>query len=136
MLHQRLAWRTGLATGTWAIIVGSGGAAVVDTAAAAARPRPGLGTLCNVVLIGAVVDLVLATVAPPHSLPARAAVMVAAVGLNGVATGLYIGAGLGPGPRDGLMTGARGPRSFAARGAHRDRGDRAAGRLAAWRHGR
>ena len=44
------------------------------------------------------------------ALPVRAAVMVSGVALNGVATGLYIGAGLGPGPRDGLMTG------YAARG--------------------
>jgi uncharacterized membrane protein YczE len=74
------------------------------------RQRPGFGTLCNVVLIGTVIDMVLAAVAPPRSLPVRAAVMVSAVALNGVATGMYIGAGLGPGPRDGLMTG------FAARG--------------------
>jgi len=52
-----------------------------------------------------VVDVLLATVAPVHGLPARVGVMLAAVVLNGVATGLYIGAGLGPGPRDGLMTG-------------------------------
>src|SRR5215470_8128821 len=59
---------------------------------------------------GAVIDLVLAVVSPPRSLPVQVALMVSGVVLNGVATGLYIGAGLGPGPRDGLMTG------FAARG--------------------
>ena len=101
VLHQGLARRTGLATGTWAIIVG----ALVLLLWIPLRQRPGIGTLCNVVLIGAVIDALLATVAPPHSLPVRAAVMLAGVGLNGVATGLYIGAGLGPGPRDGLMTG-------------------------------
>ncbi len=101
VLHQGLARRLGLATGTWAIIVG----ALVLLLWIPLRQRPGIGTLCNVVLIGAVIDAVLATVAPPHSLPVRAAVMLAGVGLNGVATGLYIGAGLGPGPRDGLMTG-------------------------------
>jgi uncharacterized membrane protein YczE len=74
------------------------------------RQRPGLGTLCNVVLIGTVIDVVLGLVTPPRSLPVQAAVMASGVVLNGVATGLYIGAGLGPGPRDGLMTG------FAARG--------------------
>jgi uncharacterized membrane protein YczE len=58
-----------------------------------------------VVVVGAVIDLVLAVVTPPRSLPVQAAVMVSGVVLNGVATGLYIGAGLGPGPRDGLMTG-------------------------------
>ena len=105
-LHQGLARRTGVPTGTWSIIVG----AVVLIGWIPLRQRPGLGTLCNVVLIGAVIDVLLATVAPPHSLPVRAAVMVSGVALNGLATGLYIGAGLGPGPRDGLMT------AFAARG--------------------
>jgi uncharacterized membrane protein YczE len=106
VLHQGLARRTSVPTGTWSIIVG----AVVLLGWIPLRQRPGLGTLCNVVLIGAVIDVTLAAVAPPHSLPVRAAVMVSGVVLNGVATGLYIGAGLGPGPRDGLMTG------FAARG--------------------
>jgi uncharacterized membrane protein YczE len=106
VLHQGLARRTGVPTGTWAIIVG----AAVLLLWIPLRQRPGLGTLCNVVLIGAVIDGVLATVTPPHSLAVRAAVMVSGVALNGVATGLYIGAGLGPGPRDGLMTG------YAARG--------------------
>jgi uncharacterized membrane protein YczE len=106
VLHQGLARRTGLATGTWVIIVG----AAVLLLWIPLRQRPGIGTLCNVVLIGAVIDGVLAAVTPPHSLAVRAAVMVSGVALNGVATGLYIGAGLGPGPRDGLMTG------YAARG--------------------
>jgi len=106
VLHQGLARRTGVPTGTWAIIVG----AAVLLLWIPLRQRPGLGTLCNVLLIGAVIDGVLATVTPPHSLAVRAAVMVSGVALNGVATGLYIGAGLGPGPRDGLMTG------YAARG--------------------
>jgi len=106
VLHQGLARRTGIPTGTWAIIAG----AVVLLLWIPLRQRPGFGTLCNVVLIGAVIDAVLAVVAPPRSLPVQAVVMVSGVVLNGVATGLYIGAGLGPGPRDGLMTG------FAARG--------------------
>jgi uncharacterized membrane protein YczE len=106
VLHQGLARRTGVPTGTWAIIVG----AAVLLLWIPLRQRPGLGTLCNVVVIGAVIDGVLGAVTPPHSLAVRAAVMVSGVALNGVATGLYIGAGLGPGPRDGLMTG------YAARG--------------------
>jgi len=73
------------------------------------RQRPGAGTVCNVVLIGVVINVVLASTPAPHGIPLRAAVMVAAVGLNGLATGLYIGAGLGPGPRDGLMTGLAAP---------------------------
>jgi uncharacterized membrane protein YczE len=106
VLHQGLARRTGVPVGTWAIIVG----AVVLLLWIPLRQRPGLGTLCNVMLVGAVIDLVLAVVPPPHLLPVQVAVMASGVVLNGVATGMYIGAGLGPGPRDGLMTG------FAARG--------------------
>jgi uncharacterized membrane protein YczE len=106
VLHQGLARRTGVPTGTWAIIVG----VAVLLLWIPLRQRPGLGTLCNVVVVGSVIDATLALVSPPRSLPVQAAVMVSGVVLNGVATGLYIGAGLGPGPRDGLMTG------FAARG--------------------
>ena len=106
VLHQGLSRRTGIPTGTWVIIMG----ALVLLLWIPLRQRPGLGTVCNVIVIGAVIDAVLAVVAPPHSLPVRVVVMVSAVVLNGMATGLYIGAGLGPGPRDGLMTG------FAARG--------------------
>jgi uncharacterized membrane protein YczE len=101
VLHQGLARRTGVPTGTWAIIVG----AAVLLVWIPLRQRPGIGTLCNVVVVGAVIDVALAVVSPPRSLPVQAAVMVSGVVLNGVATGLYIGAGLGPGPRDGLMTG-------------------------------
>jgi uncharacterized membrane protein YczE len=57
------------------------------------------------VIVGLVMDVMLAVVPPAHGLPAQVVVMVAGVVLNGIATGAYIGAGLGPGPRDGLMTG-------------------------------
>ena len=73
VLHQGLARRIGLGTGTWAIIVG----ALVLLLWIPLRQRPGIGTLCNVVLIGAVIDAILATVAPPHSIPVRAALMLA-----------------------------------------------------------
>jgi uncharacterized membrane protein YczE len=101
VLHQGLARRIGLQTGTWSIIVG----AAVLLLWIPLRQRPGFGTLCNVVLIGSVLDLVLWLVPPPAGLAVRVLVLVSGVVLNGVATGLYIGAGLGPGPRDGLMTG-------------------------------
>jgi uncharacterized membrane protein YczE len=101
VFHQGLARHTPLAIGTWSIVVG----AVVLLLWIPLRERPGIGTLSNVVVIGAVMDVVLAVVPAPHALGVRVICVVAGVGLNGVATGAYIGAGLGPGPRDGLMTG-------------------------------
>ena len=101
VLHQGLSRRFGLGVGTWAIIVGG----AVLLLWIPLRQKPGVGTVCNVVVVGAVIDLVVAAVPAPQGLAVRAVVLVAAVALNGVATGAYIGAGLGPGPRDGLMTG-------------------------------
>lgn len=101
VFHQGLSRRTTLAVGTWTIIVG----AVVLLLWIPLRQRPGLGTLANVVVIGLVINLVLAIAPPPPGVPLQLLVMLGGVGLNGVATGAYIGAGLGPGPRDGLMTG-------------------------------
>ena len=69
------------------------------------RNRPGIGTVANVIVIAVTVDAGLAILPTPTSLPVRVAMMVGAVVLNAISTVLYIGAGLGPGPRDGLMTG-------------------------------
>ena len=69
------------------------------------RQRPGLGTISNALVVGLVIDATLTFLDQPASMAARAGLLVAGVVFNGVATGLYIGAGLGPGPRDGLMTG-------------------------------
>jgi uncharacterized membrane protein YczE len=101
VLHQGLSRRIGLGVGTWAVIVG----VLVLLLWIPLRQRPGFGTLSNVIVIGLVVDVVLATVPPVHGFAARLVVMLSGVVLNGIATGAYIGAGLGPGPRDGLMTG-------------------------------
>jgi uncharacterized membrane protein YczE len=106
VLHQGLSRRVGLGVGTWAIIVGF----AVLLLWIPLRQRPGIGTLCNVVVVGAVIDLVLAVVPAPHAIAVRVPLLLGGVLLNGFATGAYIGAGLGPGPRDGLMTG------WAARG--------------------
>lgn len=70
----------------------------------------GLGTILNAIEIGLVVDLVLPLLPSPDLLVARTPMMVGGVVLTAIGSGLYIGAGLGPGPRDGLMTG------FAKRG--------------------
>jgi uncharacterized membrane protein YczE len=69
------------------------------------RQLPGLGTIANAVLIGLVTDVALALLAAPEQLALRGALLVGGVLLNAVATALYIGSQLGPGPRDGLMTG-------------------------------
>ncbi|WP_375490021.1 YitT family protein [uncultured Jatrophihabitans sp.] len=101
VLHQGLARTLGLQVGTWSIIVG----AVVLMLWVPLRQRPGIGTLANVVLVGLAIDVTVWCVPAPHRLVVQIAVMLAGVVLNGLATGLYIGAGMGPGPRDGLMTG-------------------------------
>lgn len=69
------------------------------------RQWPGVGTVSNVALVGISVDLGLLWLPEWESMPVRSGAMVFAVVLNAVASVLYIGAGLGPGPRDGLMTG-------------------------------
>lgn len=69
------------------------------------RQRLGIGTLANAVMVGAVAQLVLWFVPAPEEIWIRALVFAGGLALVAVATGLYIGAELGPGPRDGLMTG-------------------------------
>jgi uncharacterized membrane protein YczE len=101
VLHQGLAERSGLTIGVVSIVVG----AVVLLAWIPLRQRPGLGTVSNVVVIGVAVDATLAVVPAPGALPLRVGLLVAGVLLNAVATAAYIGVHLGPGPRDGLMTG-------------------------------
>ncbi|WP_235734072.1 YczE/YyaS/YitT family protein [Mycolicibacterium austroafricanum] len=101
VFHQGLAARTGMTIGLASAVVG----VVVLLAWIPLRNRPGIGTVANVVVIGVTVDLALWMIPTPTSLPVRTALMFAAVLLNAFSTVLYIGAGLGPGPRDGLMTG-------------------------------
>jgi uncharacterized membrane protein YczE len=69
------------------------------------RERPGVGTLANAVLIGVFIDLTVLAVDTPERLAMQIALMLAGVLLVGIGSGLYIGVRLGPGPRDGLMTG-------------------------------
>lgn len=69
------------------------------------RQRPGIGTISNIFVIGLAVDASLYLLPAPETLPIRGAWLALGIVLNGVAGGAYIGAGLGPGPRDGLMTG-------------------------------
>ncbi len=101
VFHQGLATRTGWSFGVTTMVVG----AAVLLLWIPLRQWPGIGTVSNVVVIGLSVDAALAVLAAPGALVARAALLAAGVVLNGIATAAYIGAGLGPGPRDGLMTG-------------------------------
>ncbi len=101
VFHQGLARHTGMTIGVASAVVG----VVVLLAWIPLRNRPGVGTVANVVVIAITVDAALWLLPTPTSLPVRIAMMVGAVVLNAVSTVLYVGAGLGPGPRDGLMTG-------------------------------
>lgn len=69
------------------------------------RQRPGLGTVLNAFLVGLAADLTLWLVDPADGLILQVPLLVVGIVLNGFATALYIGSQLGPGPRDGLMTG-------------------------------
>ena len=69
------------------------------------RQKPGLGTISNVIVLGLAADAALALMPPIESLVARSILLFAAILVNAIATGMYIGAGFGSGPRDGLMTG-------------------------------
>lgn len=80
-------------------------AAMVLVAWIPLRQMPGLGTLANALLLGPFADVAMALIDTPTALPMRCAYLVGGVVLCAFATALYVGAQLGPGPRDGLMTG-------------------------------
>ena len=109
VFHTGLAKISGIPVGTVLILVG----VLVLLLWIPFRQRPGIGTVANVIIIGAVLDLVLSSVPVPHGLWLRWALFLSGVFVTAIATGLYIGAGLGPGPRDGLTTAiATGDRSI------------------------
>jgi uncharacterized membrane protein YczE len=112
-LAQGLTRTLGLSIGVWTNLIG----AAVLLLWIPLRQKPGIGTLCNVLLVGTSMDLTLAVLPPLPALWLRWVVLVAGIVLNGFATGCYLGAQAGPGPRDGLMTGlaARGYPVWAVR---------------------
>ncbi|WSR65567.1 hypothetical protein OG702_30530 [Streptomyces sp. NBC_01198] len=101
VFHQGLSLHTGISIGNVSILVG----AVVLLLWWPIRQRPGLGTVSNVVLVGVSIDATCALIPHVEALGVRIPLLLAGVLFNGVATGLYIAARFGPGPRDGLMTG-------------------------------
>ncbi|MBX9706365.1 MAG: hypothetical protein K2X61_00345 [Caulobacteraceae bacterium] len=101
VFHQGLSEITGLSLGLVVNLVG----ALVMLVWIPLRQKPGIGTICNVLLIGTSADVFLWLLPPVEDLMPRILLLVGAIALNGAATGAYIGAGLGPGPRDGLTTG-------------------------------
>jgi uncharacterized membrane protein YczE len=101
VFHQGLSVTSGLPIGVCTILSG----AIVLVLWFPLHQRPGPGTVANVILVGLSLDFVLMLLPVPNGLPMRWALLLTGIALNGVATGVYIGAGLGPGPRDGLMVG-------------------------------
>jgi len=101
VFHTGVSELTGVPVGTVIIITGI----VLLLLWIPLREQPGLGTVLNALEIGIVVDLVLPLVPEPDNLVARFVMMLGGVVIIAIGSGLYIGAGLGPGPRDGLMTG-------------------------------
>ncbi len=101
VLHQGASRKSGISIGICTMIIG----VAVLFLWIPLRQRPGLGTVSNAILVGLAVDASLALLPGPDDLVFQSVFLGLGVLLNGVATGMYIGAGLGPGPRDGLMTG-------------------------------
>jgi len=100
VLHQGLAEQFGLTVGIWSIIISF----VVLLLWLPLRERYGMGTLLNALIIGVVIDVAVLLIPPPASLWGDGLMLTAGILAIGLASGMYIGANLGPGPRDGLMT--------------------------------
>jgi uncharacterized membrane protein YczE len=101
VLHQGIARHLGVQIG-WVVIAMS---AVVMLAWIPLRQRPGLGTISNLLLVGLVANAALDILPTARGLALRITLLATGIALNAAATALYVGAGLGPGPRDGIMTG-------------------------------
>ena len=108
VFHLGVAKQLGISFGTVIILTG----AAVLLLWIPIRQMPGLGTVSNVIVLG----LAAAVLPPLESMVARSALLAGAIVLNAIATGMYIGAGFGPGPRDGLMTGLHARTGWSLRG--------------------
>jgi len=101
VLAQGLGEQIGISVGAATVLV----SALVLLAWIPLRQSPGLGSICNAVLIGLALDATLALLPDHAPLAARAAMIPAGIALVALGSGLYLTTRLGPGPRDGLMTG-------------------------------
>jgi uncharacterized membrane protein YczE len=99
--HQGISFRTGLPLGTVSILVGIPVLALWWPLGA----QPGIGTILNIALIGTATNVVLPLLPTPADPVPQLAMSIASVLTIGLGSGLYLAADLGPGPRDGLMTG-------------------------------
>jgi uncharacterized membrane protein YczE len=113
VLHQGLAEEFRLSVGIWSIVISF----VVLLLWLPLRERYGIGTVLNAIIIGVVIDLASLVIPQPESTVVAAVMVAGGILLIGLASGMYIGANLGPGPRDGLMTAVarRGPSIRATR---------------------
>ncbi|MBM7770545.1 putative membrane protein YczE [Actinokineospora baliensis] len=111
VLHEALHKITGLSFGTVTAMT----SVVVLLCWIPIKQRPGVGTIANVLLVSTSIDLTLWVMPTPDDMVTRVVLMVLAVALNGLATAAYIGVRLGPGPRDGLMTGVSARSGYAIR---------------------
>ncbi|MFI7580961.1 membrane protein YczE [Kocuria kalidii] len=101
VLHQGLSRQFGVSIGTVVVVV----SVLLLLLWIPLRERPGIGTISNAVVVGVVLDATLLVLPPVDAMPLRVLLVLSGVFLNAVATAAYIGVHLGPGPRDGLMTG-------------------------------
>lgn len=101
VFHQGLSDLTGVRIGAIIVMVGL----VILLGFIPLRERVGIGTILNAFLIGATVNVVLPLLGRPEALWLRAVLMIGGPVVIALGSGLYIGGGLGPGPRDGIMTG-------------------------------
>lgn len=100
VLHQGLTEQFGLSVGTWSIIISF----VVLLLWIPLKERYGIGTVFNAIVIGLIIDLGALVIPEPKNIWLEVLMLAGGILIIGVASGLYIGANLGPGPRDGLMT--------------------------------
>lgn len=101
VFHQGVAQRVDRSIGT--VIIATGAALMLLWIPL--RQKPGIGTILNAVEIGLVANIALALLPQPESVFVQVPMMLGGVLVVAIGSGLYIGSGLGPGPRDGLMTG-------------------------------